>query len=68
MRKIFWRQISLLGTTMGSPSDWKAMSDHLGHQKVKPVISEVVPLERAGVGFALMERGGQFGKIVIRVS
>jgi NADPH:quinone reductase-like Zn-dependent oxidoreductase len=68
MRKVFWRQISLLGTTMGSPADWKAMADHLGQQKVKPVISEVVPLERAGVGFALMERGGQFGKIVIRVS
>lgn len=67
MRKVFWRQISLLGTTMGSPADWWAMTQYLTQHKIKPVISEVVPFERAGEAFELMERGGQFGKIVVRV-
>lgn len=68
MRKVFWRQISLLGTTMGSPSDWQAMVDGLGRHKLRPVVSAVFPLDRAGEAFALMERSEQFGKIVVRVS
>lgn len=66
MRKVFWRQLSLLGTTMGSPSDWWAMTQYLAQHPIKPVISEVVPMGRAADAFALMERGGQFGKIVVR--
>ena len=34
-------------------------------RSIKPVISEVFPLERAGEAFALMEKGAQFGKIVV---
>ncbi len=67
MRKIFWRQISLLGTTMGSPADWAAMMSFVGSHRLRPVISEVFERERAADAFALMERGGQFGKIVVRM-
>ena len=65
MRKVFWRQISLLGTTMGSPADWAAMMDFVERHRIAPVVSDVFPLERAGDAFDLMERGGQFGKIVV---
>lgn len=65
MRKVFFRQLSLLGTTMGSPADWAAMVDFVTQCQLKPVVSEVFPVERAGEAFALMERGGQFGKIVV---
>ncbi|ACB77082.1 zinc-binding dehydrogenase [Opitutus terrae] len=68
MRKIFWRQLSLLGTTMGSPADWAAMTQFLAAHRVRPVVSEIVPFARAGDAFALMERGGQFGKIVVQVT
>ena len=67
MRKVFWRQLSLLGSTMGSPGDWAAMTQYVAQSRIKPVVSEVVPLTRAGEAFALMERGGQFGKIVVRI-
>jgi zinc-binding alcohol dehydrogenase/oxidoreductase len=67
VRKIFWRQISLLGTTMGSPSDWEAMITFVAEHRLRPVVSEVFPLGRAGEAFALMERGEQFGKIVVRM-
>ncbi|OAM87677.1 zinc-binding dehydrogenase [Termitidicoccus mucosus] len=68
MRKIFWRQLSLLGSTMGSPRDWTEMVTFVGKHRIKPVVSEVFPLARATEAFELMERGGQFGKIVMRIS
>lgn len=66
-RKIFWRQLSLLGTTMGTPADWAAMTEFVARHGIKPVVSAFFPLERAPEAFALMEGGGQFGKIVIRM-
>jgi NADPH:quinone reductase-like Zn-dependent oxidoreductase len=66
LRKLFWRQVSLLGSTMGSPADWSAMTSFVGRHAIRPVVSEVFPLERAPQALELMEAGGQFGKIVIR--
>ena len=67
-RKIFWKQISIFGTTMGSPADFAAMIELIERKNIRPVISEVFPFDRAGDAFALMGRGGQFGKIVVRIS
>jgi NADPH:quinone reductase-like Zn-dependent oxidoreductase len=65
MRKVFWRQISLLGSTMGSPADWTAMVALVTKHQLRPVISNVFKLQQAAEAFALMERGEQFGKIVV---
>ena len=67
VRKVFWRQISLLGSTMGSPADWDAMTAFVAKHKLKPVVSDTFPLARANEAFALMDRGDQFGKIVVKV-
>lgn len=67
MRKIFWRQVSLLGTTMGSPADWAAMIDFVIRRNLRPIVSAVFPFEQGADAFALMERGEQFGKIVVRI-
>jgi NADPH:quinone reductase-like Zn-dependent oxidoreductase len=66
LRKVFWKQLSLLGTTMGSPSDWEAMNGFVGRHALRPVVSDVFPIARGAEAFALMQRGGQFGKIVLR--
>lgn len=66
-RKFFLRQLSLLGTSMGSPVDWAGMIEFVGRHRLRPVVSEVFPLARVMEAFALMERGGQFGKIVVRI-
>ena len=52
---------------MGSPSDWAAMTAFVALHRIRPVISEVFSLDEVSAAFALMERGGQFGKIVIRM-
>ncbi len=67
VRKVFWRQISLLGTTMGSPSDWAAMTAFVAEKRIRPVVSAEFPLERAAEAFGVMERGEQFGKIVVSI-
>jgi NADPH:quinone reductase-like Zn-dependent oxidoreductase len=67
LRKIFWRQLSLLGSTMGNPLDFTGMLDFVALNRLKPVVSDVFPLVRAAEAFALMERGGQFGKIVVQL-
>ena len=67
MRKVFWRQVSLLGTTMGSPADWAAMTAFVDRHRLTPAVSAVFPLARAAEAFDLMERGSQFGKIALEI-
>jgi NADPH:quinone reductase-like Zn-dependent oxidoreductase len=67
LRKLYWRQLSLLGSTMGSPRDWSAMLEFVTKHRLKPVISEVYPWERTIEAFVRMERGEQFGKLVVRI-
>ncbi len=67
-RKIFWKQLSLLGTTMGSPADFAAMTEFVTRKGIHPVVGSVFSLDQAAEAFELMERGGQCGKIVIRIS
>lgn len=66
MRKVFWRQLSILGSTMGSPADWAGLIAFVARHEVKPIVSAVFPLARADEAFGLMERGEQLGKIVLR--
>jgi NADPH:quinone reductase-like Zn-dependent oxidoreductase len=66
LRKVFWKQLSILGSTMGSPSDWSAMTGFVARHRIRPAVSDVFAFAQAEEAFLLMERGGQFGKIVVR--
>ena len=68
IRKVFWKQLSLLGTTMGSPGDFQEMISFVDHHAIHPVVGEVFALDDAAHAFALMENGGQFGKIVVQMT
>jgi len=64
-RKVFWRQISLLGTTMGSPADFAGMLRLVDSRRLVPVIDTVQPLTDAGAALRRMESAAQFGKLVL---
>ncbi len=66
IRRIFWKQLNVLGSTMGSPADFGAMLK-LYDAGLKPVVDKVFPLEQAGDAHIRMEAGDQFGKIVLRM-
>jgi zinc-binding alcohol dehydrogenase/oxidoreductase len=67
-RKIFWKQLQLLGTTMGSPDDFKAMLDMVNAHKIIPVIDEVFSLNHAQKAIGKMENSTQFGKLVLKIA
>ena len=65
-RKIFWRQIQILGTMMGNPDDFKGMLALVNEHQIIPAIDEVFPLSEANAAIKKMEHSSQFGKIVLR--
>ena len=64
-RKIFWNQIKLIGTTMGSDQDFLAMLALVNSEKIKPLIDSVYPFQSAEEAFDRMRAGEQLGKIVL---
>jgi NADPH:quinone reductase-like Zn-dependent oxidoreductase len=65
IRRIFGKQISLIGSTMGTPQDFRDITGMLWSGKIRTVIDEVIPLSEGRRGFELMERSEMFGKIVL---
>jgi zinc-binding alcohol dehydrogenase/oxidoreductase len=66
-RRIFWKQLNVLGSTMGSPADFAAMVDMVEAQQIRPVVDRVFAAEEGAAAFSRMDEGGQFGKIVVRM-
>ncbi len=64
VRRIFWKQLSLLGSTMGTPEEFGAMLA-LFDGGLMPVIDQVFPLADTAQAHARMDQAGQFGKIVL---
>ncbi len=64
-QKLFWKQASILGSTMGSDQEFHAMVDFVEKHKLTPVVDSVYALEEGVAAFEHMARGAQFGKIVI---
>ncbi len=65
IRFIFGKQISLIGSTMGSHQDFHDVMGLLWSGKLKPVIHCVMPLSEGRQAYQMMEAGQQFGKIVL---
>ncbi|MBL9219303.1 MAG: zinc-binding dehydrogenase [Opitutaceae bacterium] len=65
LRKSFFRQISLLGTTMGSPADFAGMTAFVAAHRIAPVVDRVFPLAATEDALRHMEASAQFGKIVL---
>lgn len=65
LRHVFWKQISILGSTMGSPGEFHAAMRLVFQGAVRPVIHSTVPLEGVQGAHAILEGGGVFGKVVV---
>lgn len=66
-RAIFWKQLQILGTTMGTQEEFKAMLDFVTEHQIVPVVDEVFPIAHAKSAFDKMADSSQFGKLVITV-
>ena len=67
LQAIYWNQLQVFGSTLGSHEDFRRMLRAVAASGMKPVISCVEPLDRAKEAMTLMEQGAQFGKIVLRI-
>jgi len=67
-RKVFFRQVSLLGTTMGSPADFAAMVRLVEARRIVPVIDAVLPLEKTDEALHRLGSEKRFGKIVVAMT
>lgn len=66
-RYIFGKQISLIGSTMGSHQDFRDVTDLLWSGKLRPVVDRVMDLSEGQRAFEILESGAKFGKIVLTI-
>lgn len=67
LHRVWWKQLSILGSTMGSPQDFQAVYDLVASGRARPVIDRVFPLAEARAAHERLEAGEQLGKIVFRI-
>jgi NADPH:quinone reductase-like Zn-dependent oxidoreductase len=68
VRRLFWNQWTLLGSTMGSRREYREIVRLAGLGRLWPVVDRVVPLKSAADALRRLAAGEQFGKLVIEVS
>jgi zinc-binding alcohol dehydrogenase/oxidoreductase len=66
--RIYWGQLSIHGTTLGSPREFASLLDHVATDAWRPVIDVVLPLARAADAFRRLDEPERFGNIVLEVS
>jgi NADPH:quinone reductase-like Zn-dependent oxidoreductase len=65
IRLVFWKQLSILGSTMGTPADYRRVMRLVFEGTLRPVIHETIPLDETRRAHELLEGGQVFGKLVI---
>ena len=68
LRRMFWNQWSLMGSTMGSDAEFDAIVGELRAGRLIPPVDSVFPLAEGRGAFERLASGEQFGKVVIRIS
>jgi zinc-binding alcohol dehydrogenase/oxidoreductase len=65
IHRIFWRQITIQGTTMGNEEDFRNMVRFFEEYKLKPIIHKTYSLEAFKEAYLEMMEKKQFGKIIL---
>ncbi len=64
---IFWKQISIHGSSMGSPQEFERMLHFVRQHRIVPVVDAVFPLAEGNTALQRLAAGEQFGKIVLAI-
>lgn len=65
LRLVFWKQLEILGSTMGTPTEFREVMRLVFDGVFDPVIQEVLPLDEARRAHEILEEGNVFGKLVL---
>jgi NADPH:quinone reductase-like Zn-dependent oxidoreductase len=67
LRRLFWYQWSILGSTMGNAAEYQEVVRLLGAGELRPLVDRVFPFEQGRQAFERLERGEQLGKIALQI-
>jgi NADPH:quinone reductase-like Zn-dependent oxidoreductase len=67
LHRIWWKQLTVYGSTMGSQEDFEAAYELVTSGRALPVVDAVFPLAEAAAAHERLEAGEQLGKIVLRI-
>src|SRR5262249_50785469 len=67
LHRMWWKQLTIYGSTMGARSDFEAVLDLVVSGRAKPVIDTVFPLSEVRAAHERLEAGRQLGKIVLTI-
>jgi NADPH:quinone reductase-like Zn-dependent oxidoreductase len=67
VRKLFWNQWTILGSTMGSESEFAAIVEHFNAGRLRPPVDHVYALTDAIQAYERLASGEQFGKVVVTI-
>ena len=67
LHRIWWKQLTILGSTMGTKADFEGAFELVKSGKARPVVDTVFPLSEARAAHERMEAGEQFGKLVLSI-
>jgi zinc-binding alcohol dehydrogenase/oxidoreductase len=65
--RLFYKNASILGTTMGSPADFESMLDFIEEYNMRPVIDRVFDWKETDEAFNYLRSSAQFGKVILRI-
>jgi len=68
LRRVFWRQLRVLGSMMGTRAEFRSLLQLVDAARIHPLIDSVFPLSDAGMAFSRLEAGEVAGKLVVKVS
>jgi NADPH:quinone reductase-like Zn-dependent oxidoreductase len=67
LHRVWWKQLTIFGSTMGTHEDFEAVLDLVVSGRAKPVVDSVFPLSEARAAHERLESGGQLGKVVLTI-
>ncbi|MBK9925519.1 MAG: zinc-binding dehydrogenase [Anaerolineales bacterium] len=67
MQDLFWRQLTIIGSTMGSPADFADMLAFVSKHNITPVVDSLHPLEKINEALARQKNSERFGKVVMQI-
>jgi NADPH:quinone reductase-like Zn-dependent oxidoreductase len=67
LHRIWWKQLTVVGSTMGTQEDFRGVYNLVASGRAKPVVDRVFPLAEAAAAHEHLEAGRQLGKVVLRI-
>jgi NADPH:quinone reductase-like Zn-dependent oxidoreductase len=67
LHRVWWKQLSILGSTMGLPEDFQGVYDLIAAGRIRPVVDSVYPLADVAAAHERLEAGEQLGKVILSI-